>query len=94
MAACSVKRSAIGKYDPSSTWTSWRRTTVVIGNRRRLTPGNPALLTPFVTRVGVQRRLSGQAALGRGGDFVLLSGTLGRCPASHVWLCVWQRHST
>ena len=43
---------------------------------------------PFVTRVGVRRQPSGQAALGRGGDFVLLSGVLGRCPASHVWLCV------
>ena len=90
----SMKQSAIGKYDPSSTWTSWRRATVVIGNRGRLTPVILLCLCPLSLGVGVRRQLSCQAALGRGGGSVLLPGSLGQCPASHVRLCVRQRHST
>ena len=82
------------KYDPSSTWTSWRRATVVIGNRGRLTPVILLCLCPLSLGVGVRRQLSCQAALGRGGDSVLLPGSLGQCPVSDVRLRVRQRHST
>ena len=51
-------------------------------------------LCPLSLGVGVRHQLSGQAAPGRGGDSILLPGTVGRCPASHVELCVRQRHST
>ena len=58
-------------------------------------PGNPALLMPFVTRgrSAASAVVSG-SPLGRGGDSALLPGSLGQCPASHVRLCVRQRHST